>query len=279
MERCKSASVFLMAVFLMILSISLIGCSQKNNNPSSTFPTVSVFTTSTKTVNVASTTATTSTLNLPANSSPLSMTITTPTGSGTSTSTTTIQNQSRTPSATTIKILDGTNDLFDGNSAPISGEAYLDIVEAEISIVGTPRNYLFRMKVNGPVPTQLDDPKISIEWDFFIDSDLNPATGWNYPIACNDIGPDYMISYNLSGNQGYGTLYDISTGKFTKLATPNIIGDTIELSFTWTLMQQIDNFNCVVAARKWVQTGPNQKSLSAVDKAPNVGHYNYPKGK
>jgi hypothetical protein len=57
-----------------------------------------------------------------------------------------------------------------------------------------------------------------------------------------------------------------------------IAGDTIDISFTWSLMGQTATFDCVAAVRKWVQTAPNQKSLAVVDKVPNAGHYNLPAG-
>lgn len=174
----------------------------------------------------------------------------------------------------TLKLSDATGDLLDGSGKPITAENYLDIAEAEVSIIGT--NYRFRMKVNGQLPTKLDDTLVALEWDFFIDADNSRASGWNYSIAANDTGPDYLVSLNLKGSQADGMLLDILNNKYTKVAS-KITGDTLEVSFTWTLMQQIQSFDCVAAARKWVQSGSNQV-LTVVDKTPAEGHYNMPKG-
>ena len=125
------------------------------------------------------------------------------------------------------------------------------------------------------MPTTLSTTT-AVEWDFFIDSDNNRSTGWNLPSICNDIGPDYIISVNLSGSQKDTMVLNNTTGKFTSVPS-TVNGKVIEVSFNFSVIPKLDSFDCVVATRKWAVIG-NNKNLVAADKAPDAGHYNSVKG-
>jgi hypothetical protein len=74
---------------------------------------------------------------------------------------------------------DPAGDLFDRQGQAISAEPYLDIVEVEVAQSGV--DYYISMKMNGPLPSALNDPAILIEWDVLVDIDQNPATRpWSY---------------------------------------------------------------------------------------------------
>jgi len=188
--------------------------------------------------------------------------------------TTTIQPTTTQPTQTAntiVQLTDGTNDLFDNDGKAITvSDAYLDITKVEILTVSD--NYIFRMTLAGPIPASLDSA-ISIEWNFFLDTDRNPTTGWNYPIACNDIGPEYMISLSLDGSSLSPIVLNTITEKIT-LVVYSISQNQIQISFNSTIMPGVQSFDFVAAVRKWAKVG-NSKVLVAADKTPGIGHVTY----
>jgi len=166
-----------------------------------------------------------------------------------------------------VKFPDPVGDLFDRYGNPAKGEPYLDIVETELS--SSNGCYLAKIKVGGPLPAKTSDPSIFIEWDVLIDSDCNSGTGWNWPLICNDIGPDYLLRLGLIDSQYRGLSLNLKTQTWRSVGY-EIDGDTIILRF---LPETIaTNFNYTVAVRKYGEGGAPQALLVA-DKAPNKGHY------
>jgi hypothetical protein len=104
----------------------------------------------------------------------------------------------------------------------------------------------------------------AVEWDFFVDADGNGPTGW----LVHDTGAEYMVRLMLKGSKAEGELYNVSTGKSSGIYS-KVTGDTLELSFTWTMMESLEAFDCVAVARKW--TGDK---LISRDDAPDRGHLN-----
>jgi hypothetical protein len=176
-----------------------------------------------------------------------------------------------TPGATTtaagakkISCIDRVGDAFDAVGGPFPAEAYLDIVRAEVQLIGT--SYLFRMELAGPLPPVSADPLMLLEWDFFIDADRNANTGAKNPLLANDIGAEYMVRLLAHNGQVRGELMNFIDGKAYGIA-PAVAGSVIDLSFTWTMMQQLSSFDCVAAARR-IFDGV----LIAADRAPDEAH-------
>ncbi|UCG55157.1 MAG: hypothetical protein JSV32_02785, partial [Dehalococcoidia bacterium] len=89
------------------------------------------------------------------------------------------------------------------------------------------------------------------------------------PTFVNDIGAEYIIRLLIHGTQIRTELINLNTLESSSIAY-TVDGDTISLSFNWTLMQELQNFDCVALARSWFNKG-----LVAADKAPNEGHYSF----
>jgi hypothetical protein len=166
-----------------------------------------------------------------------------------------------------VDFTDSTGDTFDDTGKPIQVEPYFDIVSAELNLIGT--NYLFRMKVNGEVPLTLTNPNAAAEWGFFIDADHMGTTGTAGPLFVNDIGAEYMVRLLIHGAQIRTELINLTTLESSSIAY-TVDGDTISLSFNYTLMQELQNFDCIALTRSWLNN-----SLIAADKAPNEGHHSF----
>ncbi len=179
---------------------------------------------------------------------------------------------SSTPAPTpsiSIKLADSINDLFDSSGGATTGEPYLDIVETELSSFDT--YYLATIKLNHPLPTKLDDSSIFIEWDFFVDADSNPVTGWNNPLLLNDIGADYLFRLSLSGSIYTVETLDIKANKFSQ-RDYRVNGSIIELRLPKITLQS-DSFNYVTVVNK---DGDGGTTLLIADKSPNNGHGQFP---
>ncbi len=196
---------------------------------------------------------------------------TTPTTSTTIPSTTSSQVPTMVPpaEAKVMVIEDLQNDFFDSQAKPVQAEPYRDIRRAEAYVAES--SSFFRLKLAGTVPGKIDRDDLALEWDFFIDADMNPATGWTGELIANDTGPDYLVRLVMLKGWVSADLYDVKANK-TNQVTCEYIGDTINFAFNASLLK-LTRFNLVVVTRKWL--GGN---LAAVDKAPDQGHYNLPKG-
>jgi hypothetical protein len=168
-----------------------------------------------------------------------------------------------------IEIDDPQGDFFDGRDQPIQAESYLDILRVEVYVAET--SSFFRVKLGGVVPTVVDNPELALEWDFFIDADMNPTTGWAGNFIANDTGPDYFLRLIIQENWANAEIFDFKANKISTVHY-QINGETIEFSFPSTVLT-LERFNMVVATRKWLA-----RSLAAVDKAPNRGYCNMPNG-
>jgi hypothetical protein len=130
----------------------------------------------------------------------------------------------------------------------------------------------FRIVLDGAVPTELSDPEVVLEWDFYIDVDMNPDTGGAGTLLTNDIDPDYLLRLVMTSEWTVAEIYNLITNKSN--AVEYMIKDnTISLVVPASVLP-LEHFNFTAATCKWLATG----ELVAADKAPNQGHYNMPKG-
>ena len=171
--------------------------------------------------------------------------------------------------AQVISIDDPESDFFDSQANPVQAEPYMDIIKAEAYVADN--SCLFRLKLAGVLPARIDGNDLALEWDFFIDSDMNPSTGWTGELIANDTGPDYLLRLFMDNNLIMAYLFDIKSSKSSSVDC-EVAGDTVSFSFTSNILK-LNRFNLMVATRKWVGG-----TLAAVDKAPDRGHYNLPKG-
>ena len=178
------------------------------------------------------------------------------------------------------KATDPTGDLFDKDGKPSTGERYLDIVESQISLQND--TYFVTIKVDGPLPMNLTDPSIFVEWDVFIDSDLDPSTGWAWSQAdigweisliANDIGPEHLLRMGTwPSRPGVFLGENIRENGMRGFIGYQVDGDVIELHFPKEIIGSPASFNYVIAVRKHGEGGAPHALLVA-DKAPQQGHY------
>ena len=176
------------------------------------------------------------------------------------------------PERQEISFSDPSGDLFDKAGESVTAEPYLDIIEAELSLSNG--YYLAKIKLNGPLPTKTDDTSTFIEWDILVDSDCNLGTGWNLPLICNDIGPDYRVYVGLKDSEYKASVQDIKSNTYKSIEY-EIDGNIVELRFPSETVGEPANFNFVGAVRKYAKAG-DPGTLVVADKAPNEGHYVFP---
>ena len=171
--------------------------------------------------------------------------------------------------AKVVVIEDPTGDFFDVQKQPVQAEPCLDIVGAEI--YATDAASFLSLKVAGKIPSRVETPGLFLEWDFFIDADMNAATGWTGELIANDIGPDYLVRLIISDKWASADIFDVKLNKTSSIDC-QVMEDTIYFAFPASTLK-LDRFNLVAVTRRWVGG-----ELAAVDKAPGEGHYNMPKG-
>lgn len=176
------------------------------------------------------------------------------------------------PPVSTAKYSDSTGDFFDKEGISTTAEAYLDIVETELSLYDG--YYIAKIIVNGTLPTQIDDPSIFIEWDVLIDADNNPSTGWNWPLVFGNIGPDYLFRVELKDSQYKGCMLDIKANRWQDIEYKSG-GNTVEFRFQSDVIGKSNSFSWVAAVRKYGKGG-TADALLAFDKTPNQGCYAFP---
>jgi hypothetical protein len=126
----------------------------------------------------------------------------------------------------------------------------------------------------GGRPPRTYDSSVLVEWDILIDVDNDPKTGWNWPLICNDISPDYVVRAQTKDGMIIGTYVDIKGNKMGG-ANCRVNGETIEIIFAPEIVGRPETFTYVIATRKYSQSG-TISTLVIADKAPNNGHHNFP---
>ena len=174
---------------------------------------------------------------------------------------------------------DPVGDLFDKNGNSTTGENYLDIVKTQVSL--TEGLYTVHIELNEHCPQQTSEPTTFIEWDILIDTDKNVNTGTKWPLIANDIGYDYMARMTLQDTQYGQGLLIVNTNTWSDIdyivAIFNWekVGNIIDLYIPANAIGNPDNFNWIIAVRKYLTSDPpNLPSVS--DKAPNEGHFGFP---
>lgn len=174
---------------------------------------------------------------------------------------------------------DGIGDLFDADSAVVTGKEYLDIASSRISRTGS--FYTARMVLNGPCPVRTEEDNTFIEWDILIDADNTAATGTLWPLIGNDIGYDYLVRVGLYGDEYRGEILATSNSQWMDIEFLVAIynyeetGNILELYFPAEIIGSPESFNWIAAVRQYLD--PEQASRpSASDKSPDEGHYTFP---
>jgi len=177
-------------------------------------------------------------------------------------------------------LTDPMRDLFDRQGRSVTGEAYLDIIEIELTQSGD--EYSVRAKMNGPLPLGLSDPAIFIEWDLLVDIDQTPGTSpWSptgFPLMDNGIGVDALIRLMLGpSGQGYrAEVRDLTLNRRMTIGF-RIDGNSIELKVNASVSAP-KAFDCVFVVRKFGEYGRSGAEI-ACDKAPDQGYCTYSDGK
>jgi hypothetical protein len=171
---------------------------------------------------------------------------------------------------------DPTGDLLDKFGRPSSGEAFLDIVESELALVGD--SFLGTIRLLGDVPSKTESSTF-IEWDFMIDADMSnktrPWSGedlYSMQLLVNGIGVDYLVRLCLLGNDRYAQFYNGPKHKWEAGGPYEVNGNEITLGWLPSLIGGKTEFNFMVLVRRYGEGGISS-ALRVFDKAPNVGYY------
>jgi hypothetical protein len=170
-----------------------------------------------------------------------------------------------------VKLTDPNGDLFDKIGNSIADQPYLDILGAEVYAEGL--DYVVKIQLKGPPPTQTPESQLYLEWDIYVEADKNPASGEIWPMVTNDIGADYFARLILIDNVFYCEVREFITNRSEK-ADYKIKDNIIELRWSQNF-RKTDSFYFIVAAKKYGERGKGSAFMLA-DKAPNVGHSQFP---
>ncbi len=181
-----------------------------------------------------------------------------------------LRDQGPTPEVT--RYPDPALDTFDYNGNAINGEPYLDIVNTDVLKSGS--NYILRMKLNGALPRKTAQSDTFIEWDFMLDTDLNPNTGTFWPLISNDLGYDYLARVTLEDRSWGNEVLTTNNGKFDKISY-RAIDNVIEVTIPQDIIGKPDTFNWTAAVREY-KKGDKADSPSVSDKSPNSGQLSFP---
>lgn len=147
---------------------------------------------------------------------------------------------------------------------------YIDIINTELTLSGG--EYIARMVLEGQLPAETEYEEIFVEWDLLIDADRSTATGWDWPLMCNDTGPDHLFRVYLLDDTYVGNYLNIGTGVWGNQQY-QIDGNTVELYIPVSIGLP-DEFEYTFAVRLYGSRGdPNDLLLA--DKAPDEGHYTF----
>jgi len=168
-------------------------------------------------------------------------------------------------------ISDPRGNVFDAQGNPIQAELYLDIVGAEVYVAET--SSVFRIILDGDVPSELNEPDIVLEWDFYIDTTMDVSIGGVVGFLSNDIDPNYLLRVIMASDWIVAEIRDLKSSTGNSVSVDYLVtGEIISFSVPASVLP-LGRFNFTVAACKWL-TG----ELVAASKAPNQGHYNMPSG-
>jgi len=145
----------------------------------------------------------------------------------------------------------------------------LDIVGAEVYVTET--DSFFRIVLDGALPSELSDPNHVLEWSFYIDTVMAPPSGEAVVRIYNDIDPDYRIRLIMTSYWMGAEIINLKTN-WSDSVVYQVDGNTVTFSVPASVLP-LTHFNLTVAACLY-----QQGESVAVDKAPDQGHYNVPKG-
>lgn len=123
----------------------------------------------------------------------------------------------------------GAKDLATDRVLHYTTKVYNAFSRAKVARDGS--NYYFYVK------TENDIVKGTPGWmNLFINSDRNPATGWNgYDICVNRLGEGVIASFNGTTWESVGTVAISVSGNVLQMAIPkSFFGDIADIEFKWT---------------------------------------------
>jgi len=176
---------------------------------------------------------------------------------------------------------DPTGDIFDNQGRQVTSEAYLDIVDVELT--GFDGSYRALIRVKDALPSSVTDPTIFLEWDLMVDVDQNPGTHpWGpWGLLDNGIGVDLLVRLMLGpSGQGYrAEVFNVATRNSVGIDF-KVDGATVQLNFDDKSLGVVPPkaFDFVFTARKYGNYGRAGSEL-ALDKAPNEGHFTFSDGR
>ena len=166
------------------------------------------------------------------------------------------------------KVKDRRNDWFDPSGNPIAGSPTSDIVKGIIKI-NKKGKYIFRMKVADVIPYPV--PPANCAYWFALDTDRNPATGWEHPLV-NDMGADLAVgAYYISGVWTIVVRDPVTGTNLTDITKFSFNGKWMKLKIPQSYIGSPNSFDWVAYTWDWT-TG-----VLVWDNAPNGTHATFQK--
>lgn len=179
----------------------------------------------------------------------------------------------KTPVSATTRI-DPAGDMFDAKGSPVAGEAFVDILESEVTQTGN--LFVFRIKTGGQLPEKLADPNLYYEWGVFMNAASNYLVATvTSPLMTNDLASNVFLRVILNGSGYSANILELQQNRTVMTMDFKVSGDTITFSQPSDGYIVPPSFSWVSVARRYGQKGA-PASLQFIDKAPNEGHYTYP---
>lgn len=175
-------------------------------------------------------------------------------------------------SALVVSTTDPEGDALGSQGNGLVGEAYQDIVSAEVNSEGATFGFAMVVAANVPGAPVLPGGVTVQEWSWNINT--SPAVPRGFPFAPGGAAPpEFMVMVLWDGIAFTGTLIDrrplLSGGEFVSTSIPvEIVGATISAVVDADLLDDPPSFAWVARANHWPHLGSN--SLQTLDRAPDI---------
>ena len=170
-----------------------------------------------------------------------------------------------------VSAADPEGDASASQGSGLGGEAYQDIVSAEVDADGG--TFVFRMDVAASVPAApVLPPGITVqEWSWNLNTD--PALPRGFPFSTGSAAPpEFMVVVLWDGSAFSGTLIDrrplLSGGTAVTTSLPvEIDGATISAAVDADLLDDPSSFAWIARTNDWPHLGSS--SVQTLDRAPD----------
>jgi len=151
-------------------------------------------------------------------------------------------------------------DWFGPSGRPAQGDKFLDISATEVFRLGT--EVVFRLTMQGAIPSESPSPDASVRWDIAIDTDPGADNGYKSSLLYNATRPDYVARAELSGTAWSGRLLTVRDNSWQNIDCA-YQDNTVELRMTLSQLGNQLGFDCVGLAARYRRDGNSTNLVTA----------------